>query len=80
MPDHAPPRAPGYAPPVTYYTPGPPYYAPAAPPTWRATIYYGPSAYYPRHWGYRPYAGYMHPGWRGMGWRGMGWRAHRGRW
>lgn len=71
------PSAPGYAPPPPYYGPGPgPYYAPAAPPSWRATIHYGPSAYYPRHWGYQPYrGGYMHPGWRGMAWRG-----HRGRW
>jgi hypothetical protein len=82
--DHAPPYpSPGYAPQPNYgpgspyYAPGPtPYYAPAAPPSWQGPVYYGPRAYYrqTQPWGYRPYAAYMHPGWRGTGWR------PRGRW
>lgn len=65
--------APRYAPPAPYYSPGPsPYYAPAAPPGWRARVYYGPRPYYGQPWGYRTYANY--------GWRYQGWRGPRGRW
>jgi hypothetical protein len=69
-PTYAPP-APRYVPPVPYYSHGPaPYYAPAAPPSWRASVHFGPRPYYRQPWGYRPYAAYAHPGWRGP----------RGRW
>jgi hypothetical protein len=69
---------PNYGPGSPYYAPGPtPYYAPAAPPSWNGSVYYGPQPYYRQAppWGYRPYAAYVHPGWRGVGWRGP-----RGRW
>jgi hypothetical protein len=71
-PNYPPPAS--YNPPAPYYAPGPaPYYAPAAPPSWRASIYFGPRPYYRQPWGYRayrPYAAFAHPGWRGRGWRG----------
>lgn len=72
--DYAAPRGypPAYAPSAPYYNPVPaPYYAPAAPPRWRASVHYGPRPYYRPGWGYRPYRGYVHPGWRGAGWRGF---------
>ncbi len=68
-PDYPPapygPPATGYPPPPPpYYGPGPgPYYAPGAP-GWRASVRFGPRPYYAPPWGYRPYGGYIQPGWR----------------
>ena len=75
------PYSPAYGPSASYYAPGPnaPYYAPAPPPRWRASIYYAPRPYYRPAWGYRPYAGYSSPGWRGAGWRGYPGRGFRNR-
>jgi hypothetical protein len=76
------PYPPAYGPSAPYYAPGPnaPYYAPP-PPRLRASIYYAPRPYYRPAWGYRPYARYSYPGWRGAGWRGYpgGGFRHRGR-